>query len=134
MGRKRIEMVCLALLAGILVGCSNNRGHDEISQTLTIEEASAPLGWNAEWIVYWDMDFEGELGESESNPENLCLFSCFFDDSGNIYYPDEFAELREKNSRYARNALSFCDERFNTSSERTDHTKGCGSSGTFFRR
>ncbi len=96
MGRKRIEVVCLALLVGILAGCSHNTEPDESSQTLTIEETSVPHGWNTKWLVYWDMDFEGELGESESNPDNLCLFSCFFDESGDIYYPDEFAELREK--------------------------------------
>lgn len=47
------------------------------------------LKWDTAWVVYWDP-------ELKERAEKFCLFSCLFEESGEVILPQELEEIKDE--------------------------------------
>lgn len=104
------------LLCGVLFFTMNGCGVEK-SSSYDVEKSSGydvekSGRWSCAWCVYWDEDIREELTELKDNTETVSLFSCYFDDEGDIYIPENLSELQKltENIGYSMTYLSFTND------------------------
>lgn len=97
MRRRPVLLLSLALMLS-LAGCQVRSGKGEKRQddaeTASETNAAGPVAepvlqpWDTAWIVYWDSGQQEELSALSGEVQSVCLFSCLYEEDGDVVIPD----------------------------------------------
>lgn len=76
----------------------------------------AALSWDTIWLVCWDGQQQEELLSIGDNSENICLFSCIFDEVGSPVIPDGMDSIADLVASFSFSTvyLSFANDLLHT--------------------